>query len=345
MALHPPTQHAMAVDLADHPRRRWPVTLWLGAGLIVVCELLLLIDVQQRGVAVLPPQPGQGVTSPGDLLGHLARWVALNMTPLCWVGYLLVMDGVLTCLARRREGEISRPESPARSRPRRFIIAVVVSVGVWVFFDWVNFSYIHAWQYHGVETLSRAHQYIAKFIAFGAICPAMFLAAQLYQRLGLRRCRTAGLPIGRRWQIIMVLLGVPAFLFPFLVREPIGCVTLWVSVVLLLDPVNHWLGAPSLIGDWQAGRWGRTASLMLGGLTCGVLWEFWNYWAAAKWTYTLPFLGPFEQYKAFEMPLLGFLGFLPFALECWVAFQTILLLMQKMRLPLAEPIPDADTLL
>ncbi len=86
-------------------------------------------------------------------------------------------------------------------------------------------------------------------------------------------------------------------------------------------------------------------ALMAGGLTCGFFWEFWNYWAAAKWTYTLPFLGPFEQYKAFEMPLLGFLGFLPFALECWVALQTILLLMQKMRLPLAEPLPDADTLL
>ncbi|MHC4652839.1 MAG: hypothetical protein ACYTES_18520, partial [Planctomycetota bacterium] len=82
-----------------------------------------------------------------------------------------------------------------------------------------------------------------------------------------------------------------------------------------------------------------------GGLTCGVLWEFWNYWAAAKWTYDLPFLGPLEQHRLFEMPLPGFGGFLPFALECWVVFQTILLVMTGLRLRLFEPLPDDDAVL
>jgi hypothetical protein len=46
---------------------------------------------------------------------------------------------------------------------------------------------------------------------------------------------------------------------------------------------------------------------------CGVLWETWNYWARVKWMYTVP---GFESLKVFEMPLAGFLGFPPFALEC-----------------------------
>ncbi len=86
---------------------------------------------------------------------------------------------------------------------------------------------------------------------------------------------------------------------------------------------------------------------MAGGATCGFLWEFWNYWAAAKWTYDLPFLGPLEDYRYFEMPWVGFSGFLPFALECWVVYQTVLLIAGRLlpRRRLVEPLPDDDAIL
>ena len=84
---------------------------------------------------------------------------------------------------------------------------------------------------------------------------------------------------------------------------------------------------------------------MAGGAICGLLWEFWNYWALAKWTYKLPFLEDLEQYRYFEMPWLGFLGFLPFALECWVVLNTILILIEKTGLRVAEPLADEDTVL
>jgi hypothetical protein len=53
------------------------------------------------------------------------------------------------------------------------------------------------------------------------------------------------------------------------------------------------------------------------GLICGLWWEAWNYFAITKWVYTLPVL---NFWKVFEMPLLGFLGFPPFALECAVMY-------------------------
>jgi hypothetical protein len=324
-------------------RTRLPITFWLGAGLILACEVLLLADVRARGVAVLPAGPGEMVFAPEGTWGHLARWVAINMTPLCWVGFLLLFDGLLTWL-RPRLG----PGSPARTRPRRFTICFVTSVGVWLFFDWVNFSFIHAWDYHWIEPLTLAHEYTAKFVAFGAISPAMFMTAELCQQLGLRRVGGPALRITRPWQVAMVVVGVPAFLSPFFLRDPIACFPLWVSLVLVFDPLNHWLGGgttPTLIGDWRAGRWGRTLALMLGGLTCGFLWEFWNYWAAAKWTYDLPFLVSLERHRLFEMPLPGFAGFLPFALECWVVFQTILLVMTKVGMRFFEPLPDDDAVL
>ena len=55
-------------------------------------------------------------------------------------------------------------------------------------------------------------------------------------------------------------------------------------------------------------------ALAFAALICGFFWEFWNYWAVPKWTYTVPYVGFF---KIFEMPLLGYLGYLPFGLELY----------------------------
>ena len=66
-------------------------------------------------------------------------------------------------------------------------------------------------------------------------------------------------------------------------------------------------------------------SLLASGLLCGFLWEFWNYWALSKWTYTVPYFG---NIKIFEMPVLGFLGFPPFAVECWAIYILVRWLLQ-----------------
>jgi hypothetical protein len=94
----------------------------------------------------------------------------------------------------------------------------------------------------------------------------------------------------------------------------------WVGFVFLLDPLNHWAKGPSLLGDLEAGRTARIKSLLASGMVCGILWEFWNYWAAAKWVYTFPIM---QNWKVFEMPLLGYLGFAPFALECFVMYEFV----------------------
>jgi hypothetical protein len=94
----------------------------------------------------------------------------------------------------------------------------------------------------------------------------------------------------------------------------------WLGPVFLLDPLMENAGVRSLTASMFAGDRRRVWSLMLGGLLCGFMWEFWNYWAGSKWTYSVPYFG---KWKLFEMPLLGFLGFPPFALECWILYHWI----------------------
>ncbi|MFA7236886.1 MAG: hypothetical protein WC058_08480 [Phycisphaeraceae bacterium] len=133
--------------------------------------------------------------------------------------------------------------------------------------------------------------------------------------------------ITRRALPSSMVMGAGWVVFSILIRNPISNFTLWAAPLFLLDPINAWRGRPSILRDWMNGRWGRTISLMAGGLTCGLLWEFWNYFAVAKWIYVLPFLGPLEQVRWFEMPVIGLIGFLPFGPTCWVMMQSFPLLM------------------
>ena len=76
-------------------------------------------------------------------------------------------------------------------------------------------------------------------------------------------------------------------------------------------------GAESILGDLRQRHYGRLINLLLAGLVCGFAWELWNYRAGGKWIYSVPIL---PNLRLFEMPLPGYLGFPPFAVECFVMY-------------------------
>jgi hypothetical protein len=88
-----------------------------------------------------------------------------------------------------------------------------------------------------------------------------------------------------------------------------------------LDPINRQLGEETLTRD-------RGINLGIAGLICGIVWEFWNYWARSKWIYDVPI---FSHTKIFEMPLPGYGGFPAFALECFTMYVTVRLLLWRRR--------------
>ncbi len=104
------------------------------------------------------------------------------------------------------------------------------------------------------------------------------------------------------------MLASPFVLPPAVARYLAGPV--WLGFIFLLDPINRRLGAQTLTRN-------SAINLGLSGLLCGALWEFWNFWSASKWHYTVPIM---ERTKIFEMPLPGYLGFPAFALECFTMY-------------------------
>jgi hypothetical protein len=334
---------AQALPPLTRPGPRLPLTLPLGLLWLLACEALLFTDValSNRG-RIYTTDDRLAVPAAVGLLARAARWTAINFTPLVWAGYLILLEGVLTL----RNGQ-----SPVRRRPHHFALLCLASVFVWAVFDMINFNLgMHAWLYVGIpgthglpgDFSNRAGGYL---FAFATVVPGMLLSGQLLLDLGWfnwARARGAGSFRMPHWGLFASLLvGTGMIAWVMIARTPVTNYVLWTSLVFLLDPINYWLGRPSMFRDWERGWFGRTLAAMAGGAICGLLWEFWNYWALTKWTYHLPFLGATEQYRYFEMPLVGFLGFLPFGIECWIMWQMI-------RIPLdglAEPLPDDRTLL
>src|SRR4029453_2291369 len=116
---------------------------------------------------------------------------------------------------------------------------------------------------------------------------------------------------------IAMALGAVMVVVPIFVHSDYLAAPVWLRFILLIDPLNARAGSESILGDWREGRKGRLINLMLAGLLCGVVWEFWNYWCGTKWIYNVPIL---PEVKIFEMPILGFGGFPPFAVECFAMY-------------------------
>ncbi len=159
-------------------RRRVPLTLWLGLAWILACEGLLVSDVWLSGRGALRDDASIiSVTGrvPPSGYGRLARFVAVNMTPLVWPGYVVLLEGVLVF----RTGT-----SPVRQRPHHFATLCLASVFIWCVFDWINFYYINAWDYIGMPIENRWHRYWGYWLAYGSVVPAMLMSGQVFMNLG-----------------------------------------------------------------------------------------------------------------------------------------------------------------
>ncbi len=203
-------------------------------------------------------------------------------------------------------------------RTREFLVLIPWSCFIWLIFEWFNL-YLKNWHYINIipETPWRWWGY---FLSYGTVLPGLFETYELLWAYGLfERKNRPPLQNPLKTYPFLTILGILSLILP--VAYPRYFFPLvWGSFIFLLEPVNHSLKAPSLIREWEKGSFRKLYLLLFSGLICGFLWEFWNFWATSKWVYTVPFVG---KVKLFEMPVLGFLGFPPFAVECYVMMNFI----------------------
>ena len=238
-----------------------------------------------------------------------------------WWSYILLADNLLLRVAGRSLLESRRGEL------RRML---PLSVFTWLLFEAYNLI-IRNWGYDGVP-IQLWVRWPGYTLAFATVLPGIFITADLVGHFvfGPRPVLASeaerapdGAPTrpDRRMIALGVFLSAAPLLWPRYFFPAV-----WIGPILLLDPCLERFGIRSLSLSIAAGERRRIWSLLLGGTVCGLLWEFWNFWAGSKWLYSVPFFG---SWKIFEMPLLGFLGFPPFALECWIVYHLTTAVLQR----------------
>ncbi len=291
--------------------------------LILAVVLLLLIKVIQS-VYKIKPRPSTPSHFPwwgwlGVVTGVIAwtlAWARFSwfsgfqhytFIPL-WLSFIIVINA-LCC---RRTGHCMMIDLPGF-----FLLLFPTSAAFWWFFEYLN-RFVQNWYYVGVSFSSWEYFWHAT-ISFSTVLPAVlgvreWILSTSWIKKGFGNFLPLGCahPRALAWTGLVIsgagLAGIgvwPNYLFPLL----------WVSPLLIIVSLQTLMGDRHIFSDIRYGDWSLVISSAIAALFCGGFWEMWNYYSLARWKYSLPFV---HRFQIFEMPVLGYAGYLPFGLECAV---------------------------
>jgi len=261
--------------------RRLPWWGWLGLGLIALGWTLAWSD----------PAPPE--------------WRRHTFTPL-WLGYIMLVNAH----AFQRSGR-----SPLTHRTAWLLGLFPASAVFWWLFEYLN-RYVGNWYYTGIVDAGDWDYFVQGTLPFATVLPAVastraWLAS--FPRLdalalpplrGHRALAWAALVCGI---LALAALGLwPGQLFALL----------WLAPLLVLAGLQKLVTGETLFAPLARGDWRPVLLPALAALVCGVFWELWNWGSAAQWHYSVPYV---QRFHVFEMPLLGYAGYLPFGVECALA--------------------------
>jgi hypothetical protein len=307
----------------DHAPFSWGAFIGL-AVLVGAVTAPFLIRVSQvkhpNGVAINPTEPfpwwgwaGVGVVAVAWMLAWTRfAWVAdlqpFTFSPL-WMGYILIVNALT----------VSRTGSCLMwDRPRYFVWLFPLSAAFWWFFEYLN-RFVQNWYYVGISEFTPWEYILHATLPFSTVLPAVLSTTEWlasFPRLNeawrnlwpvrIRNPKVVG------WLGFLLasagLMGIgiwPDYLFPLL----------WLSPLIIITSLQAMLGEPTVFSRVSKGDWRPIWLPALAGMICGFFWEMWNVNSLAHWEYAVPYV---HRVQIFEMPLLGYAGYLPFGMECKV---------------------------
>lgn len=264
---------------------RWPLRGWAGLALIAVFWPLNWL-----------------------LEGPRTHW---GFFPL-WLGYCLAVDAAAFC--RKGSSLFSRNTGG-------YAGMYLISALAWWVFEFINWRTAN-WIYLGEENTGPIGFFVLSSFSFSTVIPAVFGTAELVATFRPIRNLKSSRPLlltrssltvmfASGWVMLALLFIWPEYFFPLV----------WISVFFILEPINARRGYQTLTGFLARGDWRPVVALSTGCLICGFFWEMWNFFSYPKWIYEIPFVG---FLKIFEMPLLGYGGYIPFSWELFAFYHLIL---------------------
>lgn len=231
-----------------------------------------------------------------------------TFTPL-WLGYIVTVNAATFARTGR---------CMMLHRPRYCLSLFPLSAAFWWMFEYLN-RFVQNWYYVGVVEVSPLEYIVRAMLPFSTVLPAVLGTAELLTSYpavsaGMDQFRPIRLYNKKQvsWSLLMLAcLGLvtigrwPNYLFPLV----------WIGPLLLTVSLQELAGGATVLSSLVQGDWRDVWIPALAAFTCGFFWELWNWKSLAHWEYAIPFV---HRFQVFEMPLLGYAGYLPFGLECVV---------------------------
>jgi hypothetical protein len=236
----------------------------------------------------------------------MGRFQVHTFTPL-WIAFILLVNA----FTLRKTGRCLM-----LSRTRPFLLLFPVSAGFWWSFEYLN-RFVGNWRYVGEVDFGAMEYFLFATLPFSTVLPAVLSTRELL--LSSPRFDRAF----REWRPLSPAnpgkIGLAALFFSCAGLVTVGIAPdvafplVWVAPPALLISLAALRGEPHTLSGIASGDWRTAASSVLAALLCGVFWETWNFGSAAKWVYAIPYV---DALHVFEMPLLGYAGYLPFGVLC-----------------------------
>lgn len=276
-------------------RRPMPWFGWLGLGIMIVSQILMLANIHPVDVA---------------------------FTPIMWTGYILLVDGWVWARGHRSFFKDEKLQWP---------MLALFSILIWVMFEAFNFS-LEAWWYENSPPNLTVKELVGAW-AYATIIPAMLRTRSLFGTFNVFHLSHPWKIIFTPfWLAISFIVGLAFTFMPVMFEYPISNLlipSVWIGLIFLIEPINYRIGAPSVFRDLEKGKISFVLQLLAAGLVCGLLWESWNGelipHGGIVWRYNLNQIYwklSLEQHIG-AMPLLGFLGYPPFIWECYALWELI----------------------
>jgi hypothetical protein len=282
-------------------QKKWPVWFWIGATLLLVALFFMWGKFERPKLIV--------------------NWALI---PLFW-GAVLLVDGIVFYL--------SRGNSILNTKPNTLIAIAVCSIGGWAFFEYLNFFVNENWYYPSGNKIRNEQFIIYSLMGSSGLLTIVFEVYTLlmcFKPLAAKYTHGPKLNISKRgWLVIYIASLVIMFLISIFPDQ--------LFFILWLGPLFAMLAVLSLHDIWtpitpilKTGNWAPLVLICLAYLIQGFFYEGWNYFSATHladgstisnnpgfWRYSVPYV---DKFHVFEMPLLGYFGYLPFGLFCWAAW-------------------------
>lgn len=306
----------------DVPHVPFSLPVFLGLTLLILAAavpiLLRLLSFRPREEPRKPVAPFPKWGWAGAILGA-ASWIlawtrfswmsgfqAHTFTPM-WIAFILLVNAFTV----RRTGRCLM-----LSRTRPFLLLFPVSAGFWWSFEYLN-RFVGNWRYAGVAEFGALEYFLFATLPFSTVLPAVLSTRELL----LSSPRFDG--AFREWRPLSPghpgAIGLAALflscagLFAVGIVPDVAFPLVWVAPPMLLISIAALRGEPHALSGIASGDWRPASSSVLAALLCGFFWETWNFGSTAKWVYAIPYV---DALHVFEMPLLGYAGYLPFGALC-----------------------------